>query len=184
MNLTDYILSYEENGKVVANLFDYYEYFIKPLSDKFSEQTYDNRLVLCWFKDHADINPSMGFISDKKHKGNKLYHCFGCGKTGDVVRLNQYIESAYHGNELTEKESAIDLAKKFNIDISEFDELEDEDYEGRFNINIKKTETLKRRYTVADYKTNLLELRKEGVDIDKVNFECIKMIATVKQLYN
>ena len=184
MNLSDYVLSYEESGKVVANLFDYYEYFIKPLSTKFSDQSYDNKLVLCWFKDHADVNPSMGFISDKHHNGNKLYHCFGCGKTGDVVRLNQYIESVYHNNDLTEQESAVDLAKKFNIDISEFDELEDEDYELRFGRNIKKTEILKRRYTVADFSRNLLEQRKNGVDLDKVNFECVKMIATVKQLYN
>ena len=184
MTLSDYILSYEENGKIVVNLFDYYERYIKPLSSKFRDQSYDNKLVLCWFKDHADINPSMGYIADRNHKGNKLYHCFGCGKTGDVVRLNQYIESIYHNNELTEHESAVDLAQKFGVDISEFNELEDEDYDARFIRNIKKTEILKRRYTVADFNASLLEQRKEGVDLERVNFECVKMIATVKQLYN
>lgn len=184
MNLSDYVLSYEENGKVVANLFDYYDMFVKPLSDRFKDQSYDNRLVLCFFKEHADVNPSMGYLTDKKHKGNHVYHCLGCKRIGDVVRLNQYIEHAYHNNELDERESAEDLARKFNIDISEFDELADDDYEGRYTANLKRVVKLKNRYSYADFREGLLQQRMQGVDLNEVNFECVKMIATKKQLYN
>lgn len=186
MTLVDFILTYERDGKIVCNLFDYYEEFIRPLDERFKNHSYyENDLVLCYLKDHADVNPSMGYISDKFHKGVKLCHCFGCGRTYNVVRLNQVISSQYFGKELSEKESCVDLATKFNIDISEFDELADDDYEGKHLAKLRKIEQLKRRYTFEDFKDKLLEQRKSGkVDLGRVNAECVKMIATTKQLYD
>ena len=185
MTLSDFILTYERDGKIVANLFDYYELFIKPLDKRFGNHSYyDNKLVLCWFKDHSDINPSMGWIRDRNHKGVYLYHCFGCGRTGNVIRLNQLIMSQYYNQELTEKESCLDLAVKFDIPIDDFDVTSDEDYDLQFEKRVRKVEGLKSRYTVKDFSDNLLSIRKSGkVDLNKVNSECVKLIATVKQLY-
>ena len=184
--LDDYILSYKDGDEIVVDLFSYYENFIRPLDDRFKPYSfYDNKLVLCWFKDHEDVNPSMGYINDRFHKGQKLYHCFGCGKTGDVIRLNQLIESQYHNRELSRKESCIDLAEKFNIDIADFDELADDDYEARYIRKLRQFDMKMKRYTVNDFSHSLLAERITGKpNLDKINSECVKMIATVKQLYD
>ena len=130
MNLVDFILTYKRDEKIVVNLFDYYEQFIKPLDKRFEHHSYfSSNLVLCFFKDHADTDPSMGFISHRRLKNVKVCHCFGCGRTADVVRLHQIISSQYLGKDLTEKDACFDLAQKFDIPIDEYDELSEDDYE-------------------------------------------------------
>ena len=184
MNLTDFILTKEVDGKIVCNLFDYYERFIKPLDKRFENYSYyESKLVLCYLKGHSDINPSMGFIYDKKHKGTMLCHCFGCGATYNVVRLNQVINAQYHNKTMTEEESCRDLALKFGIDISDFKQSE-EDFEARYASRFRRITALSKRYTVEDFKNNLLNIRKSGVSLNDVNRECIKMISTKKQLYD
>lgn len=186
MELSDYIITYQSSGKIVANLFDYYERYIRHLDKRFEQYSYyDNRLVLCWFKDHEDINPSMGFIYDRRFKGVQLYHCFGCGRTGNVVRLNQLVESQYHGRELTVFESCMDLAEKFGIPVDEFRDVEEDDYEARYSRSFKRIDELVTHYTEREFKEALLTMRKSGVvDLNKLNSECVKMIATSKQLYD
>ena len=186
MTLKDYILTYEVDDKIVVNLFDYYEYFIKPLDERFKNYSYySSDLVLCFFKDHADINPSMGHIKSKKFKNVRVCHCFGCHRTADVVRLHQIISSQYHNKELTEKEACLDLAQKFNVPLDDFDELDDEDYEAKYIRQLRNIEKLSNRYTIREFSRGLKEIRgSETVDLNKVNSECVKMIATVKQLYS
>ena len=127
MTLRDYILTYSVNDKIVVNLFDYYERYIKVLDKRFSGYSfYHDRLVLCWFRDHADVNPSMGYVCDKHRRGVMLYHCFGCNRTGDVVRLHQLIMSMYHSKDLSEKEACFDLAALFHVPIDDFKDIEDD----------------------------------------------------------
>lgn len=185
MTLDDYVLTYQVEGKIVANLFDYYERYIRNLDDRFKPWSYyDNKLVLCYFKDHADVNPSMGYIADKHHRDCHLYHCFGCGRTGDVIRLNQLIQSQYHGVEMTRKESALDIAEKFNIPINDFDVTSEEDLDKSYYRNIRKIEKLANQYTERDFTYAMRDIRFNGqVDLNKVNSECVKMIATKKMLY-
>ena len=42
---------------------------------------------------------------------------------------------------------------------------------------------LSKRYTQRDFSAELLNQRRNGVDLEAVNDECVKMIATMKQLY-
>lgn len=184
MTLTEYILTYTENDKIVVNLFDYYDMVIRPLDDKFKPYSYyNNKLVLCFFKDHQDVNPSMGWINDRHLKGVKVCHCFGCGRTANVVRLHQIISSEYFDKELTEKESCLELAEMFKVPLDDFNFLEDEDYEVKYQSNIKRIDKLQNRYSMQEFKNSLLSIREQGVNLDKVNSECVKMIATIKQLY-
>lgn len=189
MTLKDYILTYEKDGNILVNLYDYYEWYIKPLNKKWEHQSYySTGMVLCFFPDHADVNPSMGSIKDKRLKGVRVCHCFGCGRTADVVRLHQIIQEQYHHRTLTEKEACIDLAGLFGVPIEEFDELADDDYEGKYIRNLHKIDTLQTHYTVREFSSGILNLRKEAqggmVDLNKLNSESVKMIATVKQLYD
>ncbi len=183
MKLRDYILTYQEQGKIKANIIDYYEDFIKPLSPHFAHQSLATGLVICFFKDHADTDPSLGLMKDRFHKGVMLYHCFGCGKSGDVIRLHQIIQEQYHGVKLNEKEACLALADLFNIPIEEYEDLDEEDYEKAYMRTYRNLDKLARTYTVQDYNLALLELRKkQNVKLELVNREVIKLIAMTKGL--
>lgn len=184
MQLKEYILTYKEDNKIVANLFDYYENYIRPLDKSFEPYSYySTKLVLCFFKEHADINPSMGFIKHSRHKDVLVCHCFGCGRTADVVRLHQIIESQYHNREITEQEACRELAEMFHIPIES--DLSPDDFEGMFEQRLRKIRYVSRRYTRGEFSRNMFDMRMRGaVNIDAVNSECVKLIATVKQLYD
>ena len=189
MTLKDYVLSYEKDDSVVANLFDYYERFIKTLDPKFQQYSYyTHNLVLCYMKDHDDVNPSMGWIKHRSLKNVKVCHCFGCGVTADVVRLHQILSKQYLDKELDEREACLEIAEMFSIPVDDFDELEDDDFEGKHLRTLRHLDTLKKRYTVREFSQGLLDLRTSspmgGVDLNRVNSESVKMIATVKQLYD
>lgn len=65
---------------------DYYlkEFYSK--GGKFAKgHPHQDRLVLCPL--HDDKNPSMGFIHGKD--GVTKFHCFGCGRAGNVVDLHK-----------------------------------------------------------------------------------------------
>jgi DNA primase len=186
MTLQDYILSYEKDGQIVCNLFDYYRDFVQPLDERFKRyDLYQNKTVLCWFKDHEDVNPSMGYINDRHHKGGKVYHCFGCGRTGTVVRLHQILQSQYFNRSLTEEETCKELAMHFGIPLDEFDETAEDDVEAQYIDRMKRIDRVSKLYTSKDYAQNLLEIRKKGnINLADVNAECIKMIASSKYLNN
>ena len=170
-----------------VSLEDYYDKCIAPRDKRFQRYNFrSNKTVLCFFKDHEDLNPSMGYIYHKSNHNIKLCHCFGCGKTANVVRLHQILSSQYDGKELTEKEACYDLALIFNLELDEEAiALSEDDYEGRFNANMKRALRLADHYTVQDFRLALRDIRSaETVDLNKVNFECIKLIATNKQLYD
>lgn len=184
MTLREFILTYERDGRIVANLFDYYEIKIKYLDKRFEDYSYyGSKLVLCYFKDHEDINPSMGWRYASQLKGVRICHCFGCHKSADVVRLHQILRKQYDGVDLTEKDSCFELAALFNIPVDEYSELDDDDYDAKYARAFKRVDMLAKKYTRREFSMELLNQRKNGVNLDSVNNECIKMIATVKQLY-
>lgn len=185
--LEDYILSYRNaDGDLVITLQGYYEDYIKPLQKKFEPWSfYSNKLVLCWFPDHEDKNPSMGYMPDHKHKGQSLYHCFGCGRTGNIVRLHQQIEELYHGNKLSVKDACLNLANKYGVPVDDFAEVDEEDYEGRYKKKLKRIDVLQRHYSKADYISVIRANRSSDLSsLDKLNSENVKMIATEKKLYD
>lgn len=182
--LEEYVLTYKDDtGNIVCNLPDYYRLFVMPLDEKF---TYfylsPTQLALCPL--HDDHDPSLGLIKDKQHEGVYIYHCFGCGKTGNIIRFHQFIESLYHNRELTIKESCFDLCKLFDIPEPDLNTFDDDDYEAMYTSKLRRVRKVSRGYTSTDFSRELLDIRKAGtVDLDKVNKACIKLIATKKGLY-
>lgn len=191
MKLETYILTYRgitDSGEegVVCNIEDYYERYIRNLKDKFSEHTfYGNRLVVCCF--HDDNDPSMGLIKHRHLKDVKVFHCFGCGTSGNVIRMHQLVQEKYYNRSISQKDACYELAKLFGIPVEDVENIE-EDYESKYLFNLKKIDRLKRGYTIMDYKDTLLEIRKTSKKgtkeiLERVNRESIKMIATHKRLY-
>lgn len=181
--LEKYVLTYEDStGKIVCNIPDYYETYIAPLEGKYSRYTFKtNKTVICPL--HNDTDPSLGLINHKFLPKVMLYHCFGCGKTGSIIRLHQVIQKKYYNRTLSDKESCLDLCKLFDIPEPLDNELDSGDYDKKVENWFKKIDKAQTKYTEKEFAENLKQLRKTGVTLDKVNSECVKMIATAKELY-
>lgn len=190
MTLEEYVLTYKgttdtgEDG-IVCNIPDYYERYIKPLDKRFENYSfYASRTVLCPL--HDDNDPSLGLISHRFYDGVKIYHCFGCGMSGTIIRLHQLIQDMYHGNKMTDEEACKDLASLFGVSLDDFTELAEDDYEGRYLQKLKKIDKLKDAYTLNDFSRALLDARKSGGKdiLGVLHMESIKLIATKKKLYS
>lgn len=192
MRLEEFILTYRgttDSGEqgIVCNIPDYYERYIKPLDKRFAEYNfYGSRTVICPI--HNDTDPSMGLINHRFLSDVKIYHCFGCGASGTIIRLHQYIQDLYYNKKLTEDESCKDLASLFNIPLDDFDEIAEDDYEGRYMATLKRLSKLNKSYTIREYSSELLNIRKSNIPLEdklsRINSESIKMIATHKKLYS
>lgn len=172
-----------------VDLVDYYEDYIRPMEVKFRPYSMvGNKLVLCCFHEHTDLNPSFGYFN-KNENGikYKLYHCFGCHRTGNVIKLHQQMQYQYYHKTLTEKEACLDLARLYNINVEEYEDIAEEDYERKFAKQIKRIDVIKNHYSRKDFADDLLKIRKSGkVYLDGVgslNNASVKLIATIKQLY-
>lgn len=193
MTLEEYILTYkgtndnDEQG-IVCNIPDYYERYIRPLDKRFSEYSfYGSRTVICPL--HNDTDPSMGLINHRFLSDVKIYHCFGCGASGTIIRLHQIIQDTYCNRRLTEEESCKELADLFGVSLDDFSEIADDDYDGKYVDMLKRISKLQKAYTSKDYAHDLLTLRKENNlsmqdKLRLLNVESIKMISTQKRMYS
>lgn len=184
--LERYVITYRDNkGNIVCNIPDYYSKRVVPLAGKFNQFTFENtknNMAICPF--HDDHDPSLGLIKHKFLSNVMIYHCLGCGSAGTVVRFHQRIEQQYHGRVLSDKEACIELCNMFNIPVPSDNDFEPEDYNQKMQNKYRKIDSLQRRYTEKQFAENLLKIRKTGCpDLVRVNTECVKMIATMKGLY-
>jgi len=192
MSLEEFILTYRgttDSGEqgIVCNIPDYYERYVKPLDKRFSEYSlYSSRTVICPL--HNDTDPSLGLINHRFLTDVKIYHCFGCGASGTIIRLHQFIEELYHGRRLNEQESCNELADLFGISLEDFEEIADDDYDGKYVAMLKRISKMKNSYTIKTFSTELLNIRSSDMTLEDkmrlLNNESIKMIATQKKLYS
>lgn len=192
MSLEEFILTYRgttDSGEqgIVCNIPDYYERYVKPLDKRFSEYSlYSSRTVICPL--HNDTDPSLGLINHRFLTDVKIYHCFGCGASGTIIRLHQFIEELYHGRRLNEQESCNELADLFGISLEDFEEIADDDYDGKYVAMLKRISNMKNSYTIKTFSTELLNIRSSDMTLEDkmrlLNNESIKMISTQKKLYS
>lgn len=173
--------------ELVVSLPEYYERYVKPLSDRFSNSSLlTSRTAICPF--HEDSDPSLGAY-------NGRYHCFGCAaqgleSSGDVIRFHQRIEAKYKHREITRVESATELANMFGLDISQATETLEgrEDETGLLKKRLKLASVNRLNYTIRDYRTDLMKVRTkqyQGSDaIKAISTAQIKMTAVVNNLLN
>ena len=191
MTLEEYVLTYKDaEGNIVVNIADYFERFIKPLDAKFANSSFHtHRTVICCFKDHDDINPSLGTINHRHLKGVKVYHCFGCGKSGTVIRLHQLIQYDYYGRRITDKEAALELCDLYRINATKYRDIKDAGAANGYLDRMRRADEVLDSYTLVEFKDELKRVRtKEGLLLMEksqlINSAMIKMIATSKKLYD
>lgn len=167
----------------------YYDTYVRPLDKKrfFRGGLSTNSMTICPF--HHDTDPSFGLMKDKFNPNILLYHCFGCGAIGDLVRMHQLIEFQYHGRDLSENEVIMDLASKFpEIDLNEVVIVEDDESFARLRRGLIAVQGSQDRYTIRDYQQDILNIRKKQfhADIEEVargvQSACLKYLVTEKNL--
>lgn len=189
MDLREFVLTYKgEDGTPLVSIARYYEDYIKPLDIRFKDYSFDtHRTVICCFKDHEDVNPSLGTIPHRHLKGVRVFHCFGCGASGDVVRLHQRIQRDYFNKILSDKESALDLCRLYGINAVQYEDIIDTSDQSGYARRLQKVSRYSEAYTLRDFEDELMVVREhpEASLEDKVDFigrAMIKQIAVKKGL--
>ena len=170
-----------------VSIADYHSDYVKTLDTKrFGDgDLHVSKTVICPF--HSDTDPSLGLINDKFHKGVKLYHCFGCGASGDVIRMYQRIQKQYIGRSITKSEAVRELCSLYNLDTSKVVEIDEDDNQAGYMKRRLALRNIGNAYTIRDYQRDLLNVRKM-IDATleqkamRVNSANIKYIVTSKGL--
>lgn len=96
------------------SVVDYYNEYVRGLSGKFRERELtENNTVICPL--HDDHDPSLGVLNPGK--GNEKFHCFGCGKTGDLVDLHKRVEKIWKHRDISREEARKELESLFGVDV-------------------------------------------------------------------
>ena len=145
-----------EKKQVIATVTDYYDRFVHKLEDKYAKSSFTrDKLVLCPF--HGDINPSMGLIKDKQDKQVEVFHCFGCGASGDIVKFHRRFVNISEQRNITLEVASKEVAQIYGIEINE------EEIQDRLNNLLGERETeveqMLGQYDYRAHSANLMKIR-------------------------
>lgn len=189
MDLQEFVLTYTGDGdSPVINIADYYEKYVKPLSPAFAKSSFHtSNTVVCCF--HDDVNPSLGTINHKHLRGVRVFHCFGCGAAGDVIRMHQRVQYEYHHRRISMDESALELCDLFGVDASTYkNNSEDERKKSKYVDKISRIMSAMESYSLSEFKDEILPARRQDITLREkigiLNTATIKMAATKKKLYD
>lgn len=145
-----------EDGNIIASVTDYYDRYVHKLGEKYQKSSFTkDKLVLCPF--HGDINPSMGLLKDKTDKQVEIFHCFGCGASGDVVRMHRRFVYVSEGRNISLDDATHELSNLYGIEINE--ELAEEQIKsllGNREIEVEKNLGI---YNFRSHSANLMKIR-------------------------
>lgn len=156
-------------------IIKYYEKVVIPINPK-RYHTKSDKMMVCPL--HDDHDPSMGVIHSAK-KG-EIFHCFGCGRWGNVVELHQGVSKRLKGKYLSYNESLRDLCRLFNINYSEIEDLEDRessDSEVRQELALEEAIS---RFDISDFKQLFLQGKLAGKGVGYFNNLMMVMINELK----
>lgn len=135
------------------NIAEYYLKEVYSRGGKYKKgHPIQDRLVLCPL--HDDKNPSMGFIQGKD--GIMKFHCFGCGRAGNVIDLHQGI----HPN-LSEEDALKEICKILDVEYIE-DTVESQMEMGVFENRLASIKTFNSSLTQAGFSSNIKNVYKNG----------------------
>lgn len=127
-------------------MLEYYDKIVAPISKKY--QIKSNRMRVCPL--HDDHDPSLGIIKDEKR--GEIYHCFGCNRYGNIVKLHQGVSQRLFNKHLTYTESIKELCNIFSVNYSS---LPKEDEVEEPNIDLEFKEALN-RFDISDFKERII----------------------------
>lgn len=101
------------------SILEYYNRFAVPLENKFYALSEGRKAGLCPFHDETDA--SFHFWEE-----NKMYHCFGCGRSGNIVKMHQEFEWIHHKRGIDKTQAMNELAQLFGVTL-EAEDFSDDD---------------------------------------------------------
>ena len=157
-------------------IIEYYKKVVIPVNPNHFWIKSD-KMMVCPL--HDDVNPSMGIIIDSD--GNELYHCFGCNRWGDVVKLHKQVSSRLFKRYLSDDESLKDLCRIFNVSLKKVeviknDYIEDDDIRREVALQ-NATE----RFDISDFRRMFIEGKLQKKSIVYFNTITMMMINELKE---
>ena len=110
-----------ENEKrliAAASIPEYFNRFIIPNkrlrepNRRFTTLQKVNSSAICPF--HVDSDPSLHFWA-----GTKTFKCFGCGASGDVIRMHQIWVKEFQSRTIDREQAMVELAALFGVTLEE-----------------------------------------------------------------
>lgn len=155
-------------------IYDYYKKFVIPLNPKryFCK---NQEMMVCPL--HNDHDPSMGII--KSSKGEEQFHCFGCGRWGDVVDLHIGVIRRWKNITLSRQDAVRDLCNMFGLDYSKIpsEDSSVDDYgagaESALDASMDK-------FSIYDYKNMITDGKRQGKGIAYYNTLMMVMVSQLK----
>jgi len=87
---------------------DYFNKYVRQKKKGLSVISIESPTSICPFHDEND--PSFHYW----HK-HKMYHCFGCGASGDVISLHQKTQAIYNSKYLDRKSALAELVALYQL---------------------------------------------------------------------
>ena len=159
------------------SIIEYYNKYVIPINpNKFRPMSLSRTEGICPLHDETD--PS--FHSWGK---NKVFHCFGCGSGGNVVRLHMLIRRKYYKESLEMKDAIKSLAQL--EDVALFEESIQDEIKSIFDRarELVKQDLVipKDKFSIAEFRqlNNRLVSSNLAENIKVQNFELMDAVACV-----
>lgn len=152
-------------------IIDYFNQHIATLDTNKFKPMSDARITsVCPF--HSENDPSFHLWKKKN-----IFHCFGCGVGGNVVRLHMLTRQTYHGEKMDRAKTIKSLAQLYNINIEEVSE----EVKSVFQI-ARETLSDKSIYVIPKDVLTLAEFRQLNNKVRSSNIPIEAKIANFEQL--
>lgn len=148
--------SRDSSGKLLATVETYYNKFVHSLGGKYLNNSFSkDKMCICPF--HDDNDASLGLINDKIDKDVRIFHCFGCGASGDIVQFHRRFIYKTEKRSISVETASREVATIFGIVINE-QAIEDHLNSLLFEREIQVEKDLG-GYNFRSHSANLMKLR-------------------------
>lgn len=167
-------LSNEDRVLEGVSIDQYYNEHIVPLERKFRPMIGQKPTGICPF--HEDTDPSLSYWKEKK-----IYYCFGCRATGDVIKMHQEVQKIYHKTRITRKEAMESLAQMYRIELAkdELGNIIEENIFEKGKQSLKVVNNKKGKYTINQYiedNKRLIENDHIRINVKKTTYKEIDLM--------
>ncbi|MEC2463741.1 CHC2 zinc finger domain-containing protein [Bacillus cereus] len=167
MDLQRQVVTSRKNGQVIATVMDYYDKHVHGLASKFAKTSFTkDKLVICPF--HDDNDASLGLIKDKHDKEVQIFHCFGCGASGDIVNFHRRFVNITEHRNISLEVASKEVATMYGIEINE-EAIEEHLKSLLFEREIEVEKNLG-QYNFRSHSSNLMKLRMAQEDMTLNDF--------------
>lgn len=169
----DYIMDYSS----YFPLGEYYRRVVFPLGSRF--RVSKRGMYVCCL--HDDHDPSLGILRSKK--GGEVFHCFGCNAWGNVIDLHKKVSLKYFGRVLDDELCRRELCSIFGIEYSSLPALGVSSSVDNTDRSIRREMALREsldRYSVADFRADIIAGKVGGRGIDYFNSSLVRLIDSFK----